>query len=53
MDKLPFSVPQEATQSLESCGLEIQLPNGIRLKLEKVPFRHVWDQVMELVRARG
>jgi hypothetical protein len=51
--KLPLSVPQEATQSLESCGLEIQLPNGVRFKLEKIPFHHVWGQVIELVRAQG
>ena len=50
ISKGPLSVSQEATQSLKSCGLEIQLPNGVRFKLEKVPFHHVWDQVIELVR---
>lgn len=42
--------PHQASQSLESCGLEIRLPNGVMLKLEKVPFHHAWDQVIEWVR---
>ena len=47
------SFPQQVRQSLEDCGLEIQLPNGVKLKLEKVSFNHVWTQVIELVGARG
>lgn len=53
LGKLSLSIPQEATQSLDPCDLEIQLPNGIKLKLEKIPFHHIWDQVIELVRAQG
>lgn len=53
MSKGTRSFSQQAGGSLEPCGLEIQLPNGIRLKLGKVPFQHVWDQVIELVGARA
>lgn len=41
---------RQVTQRLEPCELEIRLPNGVTLKLEKVPFLHAWSQVNEWVR---
>ncbi|MBA3814461.1 MAG: hypothetical protein H0X26_08275 [Alphaproteobacteria bacterium] len=41
---------QQTAQNLEPCQLEIRLPNGVTLKLEKVPFHHAWSQVVEWVR---
>ena len=46
------SCSQQAARRLEPCGLEIQLPNGIRLKLEKVTFNQVWIQVVEWMRVK-
>lgn len=53
IDKDSVSFSQQATQNLDSCSLEIRLPSGVMLKLEKVPFNHAWAQVVELVRALG
>lgn len=52
MSKDSISCSQQAARSLEPCGLEIQLPNGIRLKLEKVTFNQVWIQVVEWMRVK-
>jgi transposase-like protein len=43
-------VSPQVIQNLEPCEIEILLPSGIILKLEKVPFHHIWPQVVEWVR---
>lgn len=53
MGKNPVSSSQQSAQSINSRGLEIRLPSGVTLKIEKAPFNHVWIRVVEWVRALG
>jgi len=38
-------------ESPSPCGLEIQMPNGVMLKFDRVPFGALWPRVVEFVRA--
>ena len=45
----PSSFPNQPPQG-DSCGLEIQMPNGVVLKVKQVPFHALWPQVVDFVR---
>jgi hypothetical protein len=41
---------QVAWEDASPCGLEIQMPNGVILKIGQVPLDALWPQVVEFVR---
>jgi len=42
---------QAVQENTPPCGLEIQMPNGVMLKVGQAPFGALWPKVVELVRA--
>ena len=42
---------QAVQENTTPCGLEIQMPNGVMLKVGQVPFGALWPQIVEFVRA--
>jgi hypothetical protein len=41
---------QAVQENASPCGLEIQMPNGVMLKVGQVPFGALWPRIVEFVR---
>ncbi len=42
---------QVAREDASPCGLEIQMPNGVMVKVDQLTFGALWPKVVELIRA--